>query len=90
MAREYNGVIFFATNFFFFSLTNFKTRYHSPMNSKKRSQDQTATAISLSRELFEALEAARAELAMDRSNFIRMCLKKELQRMNHERNGKKA
>lgn len=48
------------------------------MVTKKRSENQTATAISLSKELFSAMEDARAELQMDRSNFIRYCIAKEL------------
>lgn len=51
------------------------------MKFKKRSPDQTATALSLSKALFDAIERARAELQMDRSNFIRYCLAKELAAM---------
>ena len=50
-------------------------------NPKSRSPDQTATAVSLSQELFFAMEKARSSLEMDRSNFIRMCINKELARM---------
>jgi len=48
------------------------------MKSKKRSSDQTATAVSMSKALFDAMEAARADLQMDRYNFIRYCIAKEL------------
>lgn len=48
------------------------------MSTKKRGKDQTATAISLSKPLFEAIEEARGRLQMDRSNFIRFCIAKEL------------
>lgn len=48
------------------------------MTPKKRSPDQTATAVSMSKALFDAMESARAELQMDRSNFIRYCIAKEL------------
>lgn len=48
---------------------------------KKRSPNQTATAFSLDRELYEAMERARSSLHMSRSNFIRMCLAKELSGM---------
>lgn len=51
------------------------------MATKERSQNQTATAISLSKDLFNAMEEARAELGMDRSNFIRYCIAKELKRL---------
>ncbi|MBU4315626.1 hypothetical protein KJ673_04475 [Patescibacteria group bacterium] len=51
------------------------------MNSKMRSPDQTATAFSMSKELFYAMEEARAKLQMDRSNFIRYCIAKELTAM---------
>lgn len=36
------------------------------------------TAFSCSKALFDAMESARAELQMDRSNFIRYCIAKEL------------
>lgn len=39
------------------------------------------TACSMSKPLFEAMEQARSELQMDRSNFIRYCIAKELKRM---------
>lgn len=52
--------------------------------TKKRGPDQTATAISLSRELFEMMEDARKSLAINRSNFIRMCIKKEIERLRKE------
>jgi len=48
------------------------------MSPKKRSPNQTATAVSMSKALFDAMESARAELQMDRSNFIRYCIAKEL------------
>ena len=48
---------------------------------KQRSDDQTVTALSLSKDLFAAMEKARAELHMDRSNFIRYCLAKELKKL---------
>jgi metal-responsive CopG/Arc/MetJ family transcriptional regulator len=51
------------------------------MVTKKRSDNQTATAISLSKELFTAMEEARGDLQMDRSNFIRYCIAKELKRL---------
>jgi hypothetical protein len=43
-----------------------------------RSADQTQVAISLSKVLFNAMEEARDALQMDRSNFIRYCIAKEL------------
>ncbi len=46
-----------------------------------RGNDQTMTAFSLSKDLFSAMEKARAELHMDRSNFIRYCLAKELKKL---------
>ena len=51
------------------------------MATKERSPNQTATAISLSKELFNAMEEARAALQMDRSNFIRYCIAKELKQL---------
>lgn len=48
---------------------------------KNRSPDQTASAFSLDIELYEAMEQARKTLHMSRSNFIRMCLSKELAAM---------
>ena len=51
------------------------------MTAKKRSSDQTATAISMSKALFDAMELAREELQMDRSNFIRFCIAKELKKL---------
>ena len=48
------------------------------MSGKKRSSDQTATAFSLDRELFEAMEKARKELHLDRSNFIRMAVQRQI------------
>lgn len=54
------------------------------MNNKKRSPDQTATAFSMSKDLFDAMERARAKLQMDRSNFIRYCIAKELAAMGVE------
>jgi hypothetical protein len=48
------------------------------MSPKKRSPNQTATAVSMSKALFDAMESARTELQMDRSNFIRYCIAKEL------------
>ena len=51
------------------------------MATKERSPNQTATAISLSKDLFNAMEEARAELERDRSNFIRYCIAKELKRL---------
>lgn len=48
---------------------------------KNRSPTQTATAFSLDRELYEAMENARKSLHMSRSNFVRMCLAKELSGM---------
>jgi hypothetical protein len=45
---------------------------------KRRSENQTATAFSLDRDLYEAMEKARQSLHMSRSNFIRMCLSKEI------------
>ena len=57
------------------------------MKAKKwRSPGQTATAVSLSKELFQAMENARNGLEMDRSNFIRMCINKELSRMRVQEN----
>ena len=63
---------------------------HSPGNGritaymakqqKQRSTDQTVTAISMSKDLFNDMEKARKELHMDRSNFIRYCIAKELKR----------
>jgi metal-responsive CopG/Arc/MetJ family transcriptional regulator len=44
----------------------------------KRSADQTQVAISLSKTLFNAMEEARDALQMERSNFIRSCIAKEL------------
>jgi len=52
------------------------------MTSKRRSENQTATAISMSKELFEAMEIARRRLRMDRSNFIRFCVSRELERLS--------
>ena len=54
------------------------------VSTKKRSPGQTATAISLDRELFEAMEAAREKLGLDRSGFIRMCIKKQLAKLRRE------
>lgn len=51
------------------------------MGSKYRRDGQTATAFSLPTELFDAMEAQRKALRMDRSNFIRMALAKELDRL---------
>jgi len=51
------------------------------MTTKKRSPNQTATAVSMSKALFDAMELAREELQMDRSNFIRYCIAKELRQM---------
>ena len=48
---------------------------------KQRADNQTVTALSLSKDLFNAMEKARAELHMDRSNFIRYCLAKELKKL---------
>lgn len=48
---------------------------------KQRSPNQTATAFSLDIELYEAVERARKALHMSRSNFIRMCLSKEIAAM---------
>ncbi|MBT7068223.1 MAG: hypothetical protein HN919_18145 [Verrucomicrobia bacterium] len=44
----------------------------------ERSPDQTQTAFSCSKALFTAMEETRATLQMDRSNFIRYCIAKEL------------
>jgi len=44
----------------------------------RRSTGQTMTAISMSKALFQAMEEARGTLQMDRSNFIRYCIAKEL------------
>jgi glutaredoxin-related protein len=48
---------------------------------KERSPDQTATAFSMSKKLYEAMEKARTALNLDRSNFIRLCISKELASM---------
>ena len=50
-------------------------------NPPKRADNQTVTACSMSKALFDAMEEARAELQMDRSNFVRYCIAKELKRM---------
>ncbi|NQT92689.1 MAG: hypothetical protein HQ559_08005 [Lentisphaerae bacterium] len=47
----------------------------------QRSEDQTMTAFSCSKSLFQAMEDARSNLQMDRSNFIRYCIAKELKRL---------
>jgi hypothetical protein len=61
--------------------------HNEAMKAKKwRSPGQTATAVSLSKELFQAMENARNGLEMDRSNFIRMCINKELSRMRVQEN----
>lgn len=52
------------------------------MSSKKRSPHQTATAFSLERSLFERLEEARLKLGLSRSDFIRMCVSKEIGRLD--------
>ena len=48
---------------------------------KQRSDDQTVTACSMSKALFRAMEKARQSLQMDRSNFIRYCVAKELKNL---------
>ena len=57
---------------------------------KQRSDDQTVTACSMSKTLFDAMEEAREDLQMDRSNFIRYCVAKELKRMGMKLQGKKG
>ena len=52
-----------------------------PKQKKHRRLGQTATAISMSEEFYEAIEQARASLQMDRSNFIRYCIAKELKQL---------
>jgi hypothetical protein len=39
------------------------------------------SAFSCSKSLFDAMEQARTELQMDRSNFIRYCIAKELKQL---------
>lgn len=51
-----------------------------PMGSKYRRSGQTATAFSLDQELFDKMECYRKHLHMDRSNFIRYCISRELLR----------
>ena len=53
-----------------------------------RSADQTQVAISLSKALFNAMEEARDALQMDRSNFIRYCIAKELMSLGVKVQGK--
>ncbi len=74
--QEYNAVILPVNTFFAplrFSVYNALV--------KNRSPTQTATAFSLDRGLYEAMENARKSLHMSRSNFVRMCLAKELSGM---------
>ena len=52
-----------------------------PVRNKQRAEDQTENEISLSKDLFDAMEKARKVYGLDRSNFLRMCISKELQRM---------
>ena len=44
----------------------------------QRAEDQTMVSCSMSKALYAALEEGRATLQMDRSNFIRYCIAKEL------------
>jgi predicted DNA-binding protein len=55
--------------------------------SKERSHDQTATAFSLDKELYEAMERHRKRLGLPRSAFIRMCVAKEIDSMAHSGSG---
>lgn len=52
----------------------------TPMGSKYRRSGQTATAFSLDQGLFDQMESYRKHLHMDRSNFIRYCISRELLR----------
>ncbi len=55
----------------------------------RRSDDQTMSAFSCSKVLFQTMEKARKELQMDRSNFIRYCIANELKRLRIKIGGKK-
>lgn len=58
--------------------------------SKERSHDQTATAFSLDKELYEAMERHRKRLGLPRSAFIRMCVAKEIESMHSGAGGMTA
>ncbi|MBN1676621.1 MAG: hypothetical protein JXR37_36595 [Kiritimatiellae bacterium] len=48
---------------------------------RQRRPGQTATAISMSEAFYDAVEEGRKKLQMDRSNFIRYCVAKELEQL---------
>lgn len=48
---------------------------------KQRADDQAVSSFSASKPLMAAMEAGRKALQMDRSNFIRYCVAKELKNL---------
>ena len=49
---------------------------------KQRSDNQTVSSFSCSKDFLAAVDTGRTEFQMDRSTFIRYCVAKELKRLD--------